>query len=540
MSSLRRRAWSAVFSAAAVALLPAFVTGPVAHAETGPALTLLANHSEVGLPQPADRGDSSQIGWGMEGEAGGSTAEDVVVKVDVSGISGFADVTGLPCVDDICSWPSRDIAPGESTGGIVDVNAKPGAALGTTGTARLFATSSNASITEATVKVTVGAVDLGIARIPDTENAAPGSTLTAPITVSNSGSLTTDAVNLSLAATPGLGFAQKFSNCTYGTSTEIPSAHGHELDTAVCRITTPVEPGKAYRLSSQFGIEVGPTALYEFVDYQIEAASTSVPEAAASDGPVLGLVENGTPPVVRTDHAQWQIDADNTADIELTGSTANATPGDETVLTAKVRNNGPATFNLLSSDAQIGVRIEIPKGTTAVKIPSECGVWTGGGTGEPTPGAPEYMCEVESPFTVGETLELPFTVRVGQDAPATTSGDATVTTVWGGELDADTDKANNTAKITLTTTAATATPGTAGPSSDVDADGTAAPAPASSDGPVRTGTAASGSSNASGALASTGSGATPAIAAAGALALLAGGAVVLVALRRRTRTGEAA
>ncbi|MGW2843322.1 LPXTG cell wall anchor domain-containing protein [Streptomyces sp. NPDC001493] len=537
MSSLRRHAWSTVFSAVAVALLPAFVAGPVAHAEAGPALTLQANHSEVGLPQPADRGDSSQIGWGMEGEDGGSTAEDVVVKVDVSGISGFADVTGLPCVDDICSWPSRDIAPGESTGGIVDVNAKPGAALGTTGTARLFATSSNASITETTVKVTVGAVDLGIARIPDTKDAAPGSTLAAPITVSNSGSLTADAVTLSLAATPGLGFAQKFSNCTYGTSTEIPSAHGHELDTAVCRITTPVEPGKAYRLSSQFGIEVGPTALYEFVDYQIEAASTSVPRAAASDGPVLGLVENGTPPVVRTGHAQWRIDADNTADIELTGSTANAAPGEEAVLTAKVRNNGPATFNLLSSDAQIGVRIEIPQGTTAVKIPSECGVWTGGGMGEPTPGAAEYMCAVESPFTVGETLELPFTVKVGQDAPATTAGDATVTTVWGGELDADTDKANNTAKITLKTTVSTATPGSGGPSSDVDAGETRAPS--ASDGPVRTVTASSGS-NASGTLASTGSGATPAIAAAGALALLAGGAVVLVARRRRTRTGEAA
>ncbi|MFF7361218.1 hypothetical protein [Streptomyces sp. NPDC008125] len=538
MSSTRRRAWSAVFSAAAVALFPVIVAVPAAHAESGPALTLLADHSEVGLPQPADRGDSSQIGWGMEGEAGGSTAKDVVVKVDVSGISGFADVTGLSCVDDICSWPGRDIAPGESTGGIVDVNAKPGAALGTTGVARLFATSSNASITETTVRLTVGAVDLGIARIPDTKDAAPGSTLAAPITVSNSGSLTADAVNLSLAATPGLGFAQKFSNCTYGKSTGIPSAHGHELDTAVCRITTPVEPGKAYRLSSQFGIEVGQTALYEFVDYRIEAASTSVPEAAASDGPVLGLVESGTPPVVRTDHAQWQIAADNTADIELTGSTANAAPGEETVLTAKVRNNGPATFNLLSSDAQIGVRIEIPEGTTAVKIPSECGVWTGGGMGEPTPGAPEYMCAVDSPFTVGETLELPFTVKAGQDVAATTSGDATVTTVWGGELAADTDKANNTAKITLKTSASTATPGHGGPSSDVDSHRTGAPT--ASSGPVKAVAASSGSSNASGTMASTGSGATPAIATAGALALIAGGAVMFVARRRRARTGEAA
>ncbi|MFD6427055.1 hypothetical protein [Streptomyces sp. NPDC060198] len=534
MSSVRPRGWPAALTAAAVTLLPAVVAAPTAHAEDAPALTLVANHSKVGLPQPAVRGDSSQIGWGMAGEDGGSTAKDVVVKVDVSDISGFADITGLSCVDDICSWPSRNISPGESTGGIVDVNAKPGAALGTTGTARLFATSSNAIITETTVELTVGAVDLGIARIPDTKDAAPGSTLAAPITVSNSGSLTADAVTLSLAATPGLGFAQKFSNCTYGKSTDIPSAHGHALDTAVCHLTTPVEPGKAYRLSSEVGIGVEPTALYEFVDYQVEAVSSSVPKAAATDGPVLSLVEDGTPPVVRTDHAQWRIDADNTADIALTGSTANAAPGDETVLTAKVRNNGPATFNLLNSDAQVGVLVEIPKGTTAVKIPTECDVWTGGGMGEHTLGAREYMCEVESPFTVGETVELPFTVKVEQDAPATTSGDVGVTTVWGGELGADRDKANDTAKFTVKTAASTATPGSADPSSDGNVGGTGATV---SDGPAA---AATGTPNASGTMASTGSGSTPLIAATAAVALIAGGAITLVVRRRRTRTGGAA
>ncbi|MGW0857666.1 hypothetical protein [Streptomyces sp. NPDC002690] len=531
MTPVHRRAWSAALTLAAAALLGTFLVGAPAHAEDGPALKFTVARSEVGLPQPADRSDPPQINWGLDGDAEGGTAKDVIVTIDASGISAFTDLDST-CTGDICTWPAHDIASDGHHGGVLDLNAKPDAPLGTTGTARLFATSSNATVEEMTVKVTVGAVDLAIERIPDSGDVEPGSTVNAPIKVSNSGSLVADEVDLTLAATRGLGFTQKFSNCTYGKSTDIPAGHGQSLDRAVCRLTTPVEPGKAYRLSSPVGIAVKPTALYEFVDYQIAAVSTSVPKAAASSGPVLGLVEDGTPPTVRTDHAQWRIEADNTADIEVTGSTAHAAPGDQTVLTAKVRNNGPADFNLVYSDAQIGILVEIPKGTTAVTIPPKCGVWTGGGMGEPTPGAPEYMCAADSPFTVGETLRLPFSVKVGEGAPATTSGKVTVTTVYGGDLDADHDKTDNTAKITVeTASSSTATPGPTA----TDAESTGG-SNASIDG--KAGTGASASPDTSGTMASTGSGPTPAIAAAGALMLLTGAAVAVTARKRRARPGN--
>lgn len=534
MSSLLRRAWPAASALAAAALFGTVLVGAPAHAQDGPALKFTVARTEVGLPQPADRSDPPQISWGLEGDADGGTAEDVVVTIDASGISAFTDLDST-CVGDLCSWPAHDIAPDGFHGGILDLNAKPGAPLGTTGTARLFATSSNATVEEMTVKVTVGAVDLGIERIPDVRDVEPGSALNAPIRISNSGSLVADQVDLTLATTRGLGFAQKFSNCAYGKSTDIPAAHGQSLDRAVCHLTTPIEPGKAYRLSSPVGIAVKPTALYELVDYEVAAVSTSVPKAAASTGPVLGLVEDGTPPAVRTDHAQWQIEADNTADIKVTGSTAEADPGDEVVLTTKVRNNGPADFNLVNSDAQIGILVEIPQGTTAVKIPPKCGVWTGGGMGEPTPGAREYVCAVDSPFTVGETLKLPFAVKVGESAPATTSGKVTVTTVYGGDLDADSEKANNVAKITVKTSSSdAATPGPTATSSGVDTQ-SAGVRNTSADGKAGT-----GSPTASGTLASTGSGATPAIAATAALTLLAGGAVALTVRRRRTRPGNTA
>ncbi|WP_299530834.1 LPXTG cell wall anchor domain-containing protein [uncultured Streptomyces sp.] len=534
MAAVHRRARWAALTATAAALLGTLMTGAPAHAEDGPALTFRVTRTEVGLPQPADRSDPPQISWGLEGDADGGTAEDVAVTIDASGISAFTDLDST-CVGDVCSWPARDIAPDGFHGSVLDLNAKPDAPLGTTGIARLFATSSNATIEAVTVKVTVGAVDLGIERIPDTEDVEPGSTLDAPIRVSNSGSLVADGVTLTLAATRGLGFAQTFSNCVYGKTTDIPSLPRQSLDRAVCHIDAPVEPGKAYRLSSSVGIAVKSTALHEMVDYEVEAVSASVPKAAA--GPVLGLVEDGTPPARRTAHGQWQIEARNTADIAVTGSSATAGPGEEAVLTATVRNNGPADFNLVRSDDHIGVLVGIPEGTTALAIPPKCGVWTGGGMGEPTPGAPEYLCAVDTPFTVGESLKLPFTVKVGENAPASASGEVRVTTVYGGEVDVDTDKTNNTATITVKTGSSSATPEPTATASGADTQSVGVRA-ASAGAP--SGPAASGSPAATGTMASTGSGSTPAIAAAGALALLAGGAVAVAARRRRVRAGDAA
>ncbi|WEH42463.1 hypothetical protein [Streptomyces sp. AM 2-1-1] len=537
MSSAFRRSWPAALTAALTVVLGTVVVSPSAHAEDAPTLKLSVARSEVGLPLPPYPEDSQQISWGVENTAADVAAEDVVVSFDISGVSAFADFDST-CVDDLCAWDPKEIVPGDEARGLLDLDAKPDAALGATGTVRFFVTSSNAAPAEMTVKVTVGALGLGVTRIPDLKGAEPGSTLDAPIAVYNAGSLTADGVDLTLAATPGLDFAQQFANCTYEQTTGVPSSGGQPLAGAVCHLATPVAPGKRYRLSTPVGVTVKSTALYEFVDYRVAAATASAP-ADPSGGQVLGLVEDGSAPKPANDHAAWQIEADNTADTVLTGATADATPGHEAVLAAKVRNDGPAVFNLLNSDAQVGVLVEIPEGTTAVKIPPKCGVWTGGGTNGSEPGAPAYMCAVESPFTVGETVTFPFTVKVEQGAPATTSGELTVGTVWGSELDADAHRANNTARFTVRTTSsadgAAPTPTPTATASDADPDAGKAGGRATS---VQTGTGAPAAGpTTSGTMAATGSGATPAIAAAGALALVAGGGVAFLARRRRTRTG---
>ncbi|MFB6979440.1 LPXTG cell wall anchor domain-containing protein [Streptomyces scopuliridis] len=507
-------------------------------AQDGPVLKFTVARNEVGLPQPAES-DPPQISWGVPGDPDGGTAKDVVVKIDVSGISAFADVRGPSgCPDDVCAWPVRDIAPDDWAGGLIEMSAKPGAALGTTGTARVYATSSNAKVIDTTVKVTVGAVNLGVSRLPQTDTAEPGSTLDAPITVANTGSLTAQGVELRIGTSHELGFAQRFSNCVYGT-TDLPSGNGRTLPEAVCRISTPVEPGKRYRLSTSVGFDVKKTALFEFVDYRVTPLAATVPTSAKSgngSGPELALVPDGAAPPNEslTDWWRWIVNAVNTADLDVTGDTVTADPGDTVTLAAKIRNDGPASVDLITTDGQISLLVNIPKGTTAVKVPERCRLSNGDGMGEPDPDAPAYLCWIGSPFPVGKVATLPFVLKVDEDAPATTRGVVRHISEWGDELTFDTNKANNQAFFTVNVTDAAGTGGSTGGSGGNKPE-TQTVANAQPNATAGTTGAAGGGS---GALAQTGSSGTSVIAWASAAVLAAGGALLVITRKRGTRTAD--
>ncbi|MFE3826970.1 hypothetical protein [Streptomyces sp. NPDC059092] len=459
-------------TAIAVALLGVGLIGAPAQAEPsagsaaqhGPELNFTVTRDKIGVPQPlVYPGDPAQIGWGLPGDPDGGTARDVVVTIDVSGISAFADVSGFGCSGNLCSWPVRDIEADGFSGGFLELMAKPDAPLGTTGTARLTATSSNATIAPLTVQVTIGTMELVVNRLPQKNGAQPGTSLQAPFTVANMGSLPAPGVELKLTTTQGLDFAPRFANCAYGTTDDFPYGHGRTLDSAVCRVDTPVEPGKRYRLSAPVGLDVKGTALFEFLDYRVKPLARAVPTAGdprgggsrnpgPNDGaPVLTLVPDGEapPPGTVTEQAMWMINAANTADLAVTGDSAEAGPGTEVTLTAKLRNDGPATFDLLTSDDQIGLLVDIPEGTSAVRVPERCRPWNGLGTDDPRPGAPQYLCAFYSKFAVGQAVDLPFTLRVTQDAPGTTRATMRTMSVNGVELAFDTHKANNTAQFTV-------------------------------------------------------------------------------------------
>ncbi|MEV6425533.1 LPXTG cell wall anchor domain-containing protein [Streptomyces sp. NPDC051662] len=570
MSLPSRRRWSATRAAVAVVLLGAALVGTPAQADPSrsstpaagtdgpktatqsdrsgtvaqadrPVLKFHVAQNEVGLPQPAES-DPPQISWGVPGDPDGGTAKDVVVKIDVSGISAFTDILGSGCPGDVCARPVGDIAPDGFEGGLIEMRAKPGAALGTTGTARVYATSSNATVIGTTVKVTVGAVALVVSRFPDTDTAVPGSTLDAPITVANTGSLTAQGVELRLGTSHELGFAQRFSNCVYGT-TDPPSGNGRQLPEAVCRIGTPVEPGKRYRLSTPVGFDVKKTALFEFLDYQVTPLGASVPTNAKSgdgSGPVLGLVPDGSAPPggSLTDRSRWIVNVVNTADLDVTGDTVTADPGDTVTLAAKIRNDGPASVDLITTDGQISLLVEIPKGTTVVKMPERCRLWKGDGTVDPDPDAPAYLCWIGSPFPVGKVATLPFVLKVGADAPETTRGVVRHMSEWGAELTFDTNKANNKAFFTVRVTDGGGDDGgsAGGSGGNQPVPQTTATATAQPHTTAGTTGAAGTTGGGTGVLAQTGGGGTPAIALAGAGVLAAGAALLVVARRRTART----
>ena len=532
MSHQTWRRWVAAVAALAAALLcGALAAGPAQAAPAArPTLQLVVQNTRVGLPQPADPSDAAQIGWSLIGP-GGATVKDVDVRLDVSGITSFADL-GSPCQGDTCDWNRGDIGVG-GTGGFAEVNAKADAPLGSTGVAVFSGTASDATITGVTVQVTVGVVGLVVNKLPQTDHAKPGSTLDAPLTVANTGQLIAEGVDLELTTTTGLAFAQHFANCDYRTVTvdlDLPTL----TDDAVCHIATRVEPGRTYQLSAPVGIDVTSSALWERVRYGATPAGSSVP-AADGTGPVLSLVPAGSAPSSGASRADWMVNADNTADLAAGGDSAHGSPGDNVVLTAVLRNLGPASVDQETSDNQLGVMVDIPKGTTAVKVPEDCNPWATDGPGQPALGAPKYICAVDRPFSVNEVRKLPFTVRIGADAPAVTTGEVRATTVYDLGLPFDDHHANDTATLTVhvadgsgTTGGTTGGSASGGSGHQVTAQTGAQNSPAAVADTVP-------DADADGSLASTGSDGTMTVAWTGAAALAFGGAVFAFARSRTAR-----
>lgn len=530
MSIRTWRRLAATLAAAAVTLLGGALTTGSAHADGGSAPYLFAA-PEVGLAVPDD--GEGQVSWGLDSK--GSTLQDVHVTVDITGISSFAGTSDDYCVNGLCVFDRGDVDE-YGTGGVVDIKAKPTAELGTSGTAVITGTASGKTLAPFTVKVTVGAVGLVVNTIEQIDDAEPGSTLTTPITVANTGSLTAATTDYRFAISPGLSFAKRFPNCDYDTG---KITDGWEQTIATCHFTTPIEPGKKYKLSTPLELKVKKSALHEILNYAPTATSTTVPATPRTTSAAdLSLVPDGSAPPAAggPQHSQWAIHAANTADLAVTGDTATAKPGATATLTATVGNLGPASVNRATYDDHLGLLVGIPEGTTTTQVPAACDPWTEGGSGEPALGAPQYMCDLDSRFDSGHTQRLTFTVKVDADAPATTSSSVTAQLAYGGALPYDTDKANNTGTFTVTVPggAATSTTGgsgsTGGGNQPSPQTGTQASAT-----PGASGTTGGNAPAATGSLASTGGNGAMTIACTGAAALALGGAAFAFARSRKAR-----
>jgi Domain of unknown function DUF11 len=525
MSTRIWRQWAATLAAVAVTLLGGALTTGSAHADDGSAPFLFAG-TPVGLAVPDD-GDG-QVSWGLDSKGG--TLHDVHVTVDITGISSFATSPDDLCVNGLCTFDRGDVGP-NGTGGIVDIRTKPDAELGASGTAVITGTASGVTLAPFTVKVSVGRVDLVVNSLKRIDGAKPGSTLTAPLTVANIGSLTAATTDYRFAISPGLSFATRFPNCDYADN----AAESWEATVATCHFSTPIEPGKKYRLSTPLKIEVKKSALYEIFSYAPTATSTSVPTTPKSTSAAdLTLVPDGSAPSgAAGQQGQQIIYAANTADITLTGDTATARPGATATLTATATNRGPASVDRYTFDDQLTVMVDIPKGTTATQVPAGCVPWDDG-TRDPALGAPHYQCDLDGIFDSGHTQKLTFKVKVGADAPATTSGTVVAQLADLGALPYDTHLANNKAAFTVKVPGGASTgTGTTGGSGSTGGGNQASTQTGTTSG--TSGTTGGDAPAATGSLARTGSDGTMTVALTSAAALALGGAVFAFARSRRTR-----
>lgn len=525
-----------------------------AHA-AGPVLKVVADR-EVSLPATDDPTDPVHLGWLLEKDGAG-TAKDVKLVFDLSGVKGFAKAPDLNCphVDAVYTCDKGDIDDTANAGGIVRLAPTGGAALGDTGTVRISGTSSNGEVVGAATTVTVGSPDLAVGRLPD-RNVKLRTTHRNEITISNNGTLPAEGVVLRLRATPGLGYADRFSNCVYSTVDE-PGYNARAQ--ALCRFGTVIGPGKSYTLERPVGLRIEKSALFEIFDYEAQVADS--PAAAVLTGGerwssggegtagALALKPSGT---VRTraaepdpgdNHRRQSLDADSSADLVGEGDSAGGRPGDEVTLNARLRNAGPGWVGIHGSDDQPGLLVTIPKGTRAVKVPKDCGVWNiDGPAGPGVPGKPQYICQALPRFLgEGTTYPFAFTVRIGENAK-TTSGSARATTVYGSTLAFDKNHRNDTGRLTVRVEGTG--PGSSGGSDPGGSGASGGPSGASGvsggdePGPQSAGGTSGGTAAGSGGgLASTGTDGVTLI--TGAAATAAVGAAMFLAVRRR-RTGPSA
>ncbi|MHC3470475.1 hypothetical protein ACYF6T_17380 [Streptomyces sp. 7R007] len=523
---INRRRGARMALAACAAVAAAWLPGTSAQAADGPVVHIDVLRDEVGLPVPPDTDDPPQISWGLVNDGPG-TAEDVTVSMDLSEVASWVTVNGK-AAQDVYTWPTMDAVPeGDNAGYLADLNAKPGTPLGTTGTVTLSGTSANGTVVSTTVQLTAGTTELKVNKLTDRAGDKPGSTIETPVTISNTGTLPAEGVQLRLLTTAGLSYADRFANCVYSTVSPDPAEYDATRQ-ALCTFDTVVEPGKSYRLDQPVGLDVTDQALFEFFDDQALPLTGAAPPAG--DGPRLSLVAAGDATGDVTASGRQKIDADNTADMVAGGDTAEGAPGDTVYVDVSLGDQGPARVDYSAGDDQPALLLTVPTGTEAVEIPDRCSVWDDeakAGTGERTPGAPQYLCN-PSPrvFEAGDTRTFRFGLKIRANA-GTTTGEARATTAYGNTMTFDDRHDNDTAAVTVEVE---------GGGTDPSASASASPSTAAAAGDGNDPRAQTVSdAAATGSLAGTGaSGVLPVAAATGAGALLLGGALVLLVRRRRS------
>ncbi|MFI0961985.1 hypothetical protein ACH4S8_11360 [Streptomyces sp. NPDC021080] len=535
---MARRSWAravATAAAGAMALVAGvFGTGPAradaADAARGMTVRFAEHELFIGTEPPVV---NLSYRWKV---AGGGTAHHVHLTVDLSGVADFAEpAPSEHCDGNLCTL---DLASATSDYHVVTLVPKPGAAVGASGTVTVSGTASDATVTGDHLTLTNGKTQLKVSATADESDHVPGDMLTVPLDVWNTGQLpAAKGVELWIDTTAGLHLQGSWANCR-----DVPARDRgrHIVRETLCDFPTPVEPGRQYTLSSPLRFKVGDEALHDEIFYGFTPLTGAAP--ANGSGTPLTLVPSGAMPSDGNPDPYFTtyVNSVNHADFAVTGDTVTGRRGGHATLHATVVDHGPALVeDLLDDDASLSVRVKLPPGTKATKIPVNCQPTPTDDGSDPGPrmGRSSYECYFSDPAP-GDRHSLSFTVAIGPRTPAVSTGlIRTVEFFEGFDPDASNDSAALTLRLAQDGSGGGGTAGGSGSGGTPGGSGSGGTPGGSGSGGAAgaSGSVSGGSSTGSGSLADTGFGGGRIGWAAGAL-LLAGGAAV--ALSRRSRAGN--
>ncbi|MEU1478446.1 hypothetical protein [Streptomyces sp. NPDC005760] len=406
-------------------------------------LEIQAPYEQAVVVAPGDGGAAQyrSMALGLQHYNSDFTVTDGRLTVDASGLAGVAEIAWPDtCTPDeagtVAVCDTGDVPVRYSPQVQLKVRALPGAAVGAQGAIEYSATATggpDGTLTapeySAETFVTVGSgPDLGVTAPQDLTGLTPGTGLTVPFSVTNTGNETAHGFTVQMWATYGLGVSTRYPQCAY-TDPDDADAQYPAMTHVTCAFDTDVAPGAAVELPEPLRLAVTDHALHERFDYEVEPADGVTDLDSSDNGRAL------------------HIDADNTADFAVHGTEVSGAQGETVAAGFRFVNRGPAwVADVASGDPVPAIDYYLPPGTTATSVPSTCR------TGAPSggdPAVPHYVCTLPTWTRPDLKAGFPFRLRVDQVIPGAT-GRVVVRPYDGSAAFAfDPDTKNNTAKVVV-------------------------------------------------------------------------------------------
>lgn len=340
-----------------------------------------------------------------------SGSEDVV-RLKTVGLRG----SGPRCTGDAVRVTCEVDGTYDSWADLDRVYPKPakGAEPGDTGVVRFTYTTEDGKKLTARTKVVVGEPVVEVRAIKPFKDVRPGSRITAPVVVRNTGEVPVEGLGLKLSD-GNLDFTQRYSNCRY------PEPQGGHV--AICRLPDlRIEPGETVVLRPALRLRAPETTMYGSFGQDAWALDMGpgqyrvAPDGGdPGDGPALeaertdGTDAKGT---FVKGRAETDVTLDSHADYQISDVDLKGEPGTEREVRLTVRNNGPGNPGRAAE-----LVFSPPFGVTVLKQPMEAidedvyePYCEGNGFA--------YTCDVGA-LEPGDSRTFEFTLRLGEPGEGT-------------------------------------------------------------------------------------------------------------------------